>query len=73
MDKLIDLGMTKLFQLAEYVCFWVDRVLPKDDCAFVSNKTNVPSSPALQQEFTSSIQFSNEDKYVEGDLFKLNN
>ena len=60
MDKLIDLGMTKLFQLAEYVC----------------NKTGVvqmeavPATQQQQQEVALTLRFSNEDKMVEGELFK---
>ena len=60
MDKLIDLGMTKLFQLAEYVC-------SKTGIAQVEAK---PASQQTQQEVTPTIRFSNEDKMVEGELFK---
>ena len=57
MDKLIDLGMTKLFQLAEYVCskYTFDKCEPA-----------VPQS----QQAVPTIRFSNEDKMVEGDLFR---
>ena len=56
MDKLTDLGMTKLFQLAEYVC---SKIMP------------AKSEPASTQSqpLTPTIRFSNEDKMVEGDLF----
>ena len=60
MDKLIDLGMTKLFMLAEYVC----------------NKTGVVQVEAVQaiqqphQEVASTIRFSDADRMVEGELFK---
>ena len=58
MDKLIDLGMTKLFQLAEYVCAKIG-VAP------------APAAPAVApQPATPTIRFSNEDKMVEGELFK---
>lgn len=55
MDKVIDLAMTKLFQLAEYVC---------SKCSFVADK------PAATQEVAPTIHFTNEDRMVEGDLFK---
>ena len=57
MDKLIDLGMTKLFQLAEYVCNKLS--LDKSEPAAPQTKAIVPT-----------IRFSNEDKMVEGELFK---
>ena len=48
MDKWIDLGMTKLFQLAEYVCC---------RCSLTS------SEPAVSQdEVVSTIHFTKEDK-----------
>jgi len=81
MDKWIDLGMTKLFQLAEYVC---------SRCSLSSSG---PAAP--QDEVVSTIRFTKEDqaaikqvcsdaspstfkrepprpkvKVVEGDLFK---
>ena len=60
MDKLIDLGMTKLFQLAEYVC-------SKTGIVQVESK---PASQQPQQDVTPTIRFSNEDRMIEGDLFK---
>ena len=57
MDKLIDLGMTKLFQLAEYVCGKCS--LEKDEPATTQPQQVVPT-----------IRFSNEDKMVEGELVK---
>ena len=56
MDRLIDLGMTKLFQLAEYVCCWCSL----DKCE--------PTATQPQQ-VAPTIRFSNEDKMVEGELF----
>ena len=56
-DKLIDLGMTKLFQLAEYVC---------SRCSLDKGEPAAPQS----QPVTPTIRFSNEDKMVEGELFK---
>ena len=56
MDKLIDLGMTKLFQLAEYVC---------SKCSL----EKVEPAKAQPQAVTPTIRFSNEDKMVEGELF----
>ena len=57
MDKLIDLGMTKLFQLAEYVC---------SKCSLEKGE---PAATQPQQ-IVPTIRFSNEDRMVEGDLFK---
>lgn len=54
MNKVIDLAMTKLFQLAEYVC---------NRCSFLVGE------PAAKQEVVPTIRFTNEDKMVEGDLF----
>jgi hypothetical protein len=58
MDLLIDLAMTRLFQLAEYV----SRRFP-----FV---TMEPAEPVVSQEIAPTIRFSNEDRMVEGELFK---
>jgi len=57
MDKITDLMMTKLFQLAEYVC---------NRC---SSPTSEPAAPQ-SQPVTPTIRFSKEDKMVEGELFK---
>ena len=46
MDKVIDLAMTKLFHLAEYVCNW---------CSFLVGE------PAAKQEVVPTIRFTNED------------
>lgn len=54
MDRVVDLAMTKLFQLAEYVC---------SRCSFLVGE------PAAKQEVVPTIRFTNEDKMVEGDLF----
>lgn len=54
MNRVIDLVMTKLFQLAEYVC---------SRCSFLVGE------PAATQEIVPTIRFTNEDKMVEGDLF----
>jgi len=55
MDKMIDSAMTKLFQLAEYV----------------SNKWSpAAEEPAVPQNAALTIRFCNEDRMVEGDLFK---
>jgi hypothetical protein len=53
MDKVIDLAMTKLFQLAEYVC---------NMCSSITDE------PAATKEVVSTIRFSEKD-YVEGELF----
>ena len=55
MERLIDLAMTKLFQLAENVC---------NKCSFIIDES------AAHQEVAPTIRFSNEDKMVEGELFK---
>ena len=57
MDRLIDLGMTKLFQLAEYVC---------RRCSLEKGE---PAEPQ-PQTVAPTIRFSNEDKMVDGELFK---
>ena len=57
MEKIVDLTMTRLFQLAEYVC-----------CKCLLDKgehTTSQSRPAAP-----TIRFSNDDKMVEGDLFQ---
>lgn len=60
MDKLIDLGMTKIFQLAEYVC-------SKTGVAQVEAE---PAAQQLQQDVAPTIRFSDADRMVEGELFK---
>lgn len=72
-DKLIDVAMTKLFQLAEYVC---------EKFHIASNETVTPASqsvsaevpkmavtPDVQPNIVPTIRFSQEDKMVEGNLF----
>ena len=53
MDALIDLAMTKLFLLAEYVC---------------SKCSSVVDEPTVSQKVAQTIRFSEKD-YVEGELF----
>ena len=64
MDALIDRTMTKLFLLAEYVCnitsFDYVRKIRPQTVEPIPSKTTVPT-----------IRFSNEDRLVEGELFKL--
>ncbi len=55
MEKMIDLAMTKLFQLAEYVC---------SICSSVADES------AETHEVEPIIRFTNEDKMVEGELFQ---
>lgn len=55
-ELLIDYGMTRLFQLAEYVC---------GVCSFDKSEPIVSQS----KEPVPTIRFSDEDKMVEGDLF----
>ena len=62
MDMLTDLLMSRLFQLAEYVC-----------CALVAEKPGAPVAPAKptqQKEVVPIIRFSDQDRMVEGELFK---
>ena len=59
MDKLVDLGMTKLFTLAEYVCGKIGVVQPET--------TPIPQP---KPEMKPTIRFSKADRLVEGDLFK---
>ena len=54
MNRVIDLVMTKLFQLAEYVC---------------SRYSSILDESAASHEVAPTIRFTNEDKMVEGDLF----
>jgi hypothetical protein len=59
MEQIVDFTMTRLLQLAEYVCrrcsFFVNEPAAKQDV--------VPKNPV------SPIRFSNKDNYVEGELF----
>lgn len=62
MERIVDLIMTRLFRLAEYVCV---------KCSFLM------SEPATPQKVVPTIRFTDEDKptchkveMVEGDLFK---
>lgn len=57
MDKLIDFGMTKLLQLAEYVC---------SRCSLDKGEPAAPQS----QPVAPTIHFSDADRMVEGELFK---
>lgn len=56
MERLIDLGMTKLFQLAEYVC---------SKCSLEKEEHAVPQP----EEAFPTIRFSDADRMVEGELF----
>ena len=58
MDKVIDLAMTKLFQLAKYIC---------SKCSSVADE---PAAATATQDIVPTIRFSNENKMVEGELFK---
>lgn len=80
MDQLVDLLMTKLFQLAEYVCdkAAVKRVQSQTCLSYAEceqprlkiKSSSIKEEPAAPQEIISAIRFSNEDRMVEGDLFK---
>ena len=71
MDRLIDLAMTRLFQLAEYV-------YSQSSFMVVKSATPVtPAAPVPQQDFVPTICCSKKDnvaqpkiKMVEGELFK---
>lgn len=56
-DALIDVAMTHLFKLAEYVCNHCS--LNKGKSATIQSKSEVPT-----------IRFSIEDRMVEGELFE---
>ena len=60
MERLIDLGMNKLFQLAEYVCC-------KTGVAQVEIE---PAAQQPKQDISPTIRFSDADRMVEGELFK---
>lgn len=60
MDNLIDFGMTRLFQLAEYVC---------SRCGFEEAKPVEPKAEKVESKGP-TIRFSKEEKMVEGELFK---
>ena len=73
MDALIDIAMTKLFLLAEKVCY-------VSSCAYGSEPLFRPYSveqqkqavdPIPSKEFMPTIRFSNEDRMVEGELFEF--
>ena len=60
MNKLVDLMMTKLFQLAEYVC-----------SKYSLSSSEPAAKPIVKKKVdTPTIRFSNDDKMVEGELFK---
>lgn len=59
-DRMIDLGMTKLFQLAEYIC-------GKTGVAQVKAE---PAAQQHMQDVAPTIRFSDADRMVEGELFK---
>lgn len=81
-EMLIDLGMTRLFQLAEYICdkAAIKRVQSQAclNCAeheqsrlkikCLPNKGE-PAAPHAQEVFP-TIRFSDADRMVEGELFK---
>ena len=63
MDVLIDLSMTKLFLLAEYVC---------DRTSFVCGREMQPLAvaPIPSKDIVPTIRFSNEDRMAEEELFQ---
>jgi hypothetical protein len=63
MDALIDVSMTKLFHLAAYVC---DKT--SSACGREMRPQTIESIPP--QDIVPTIRFSNEDRMVEGELFK---
>ena len=56
--KLVDFIMTKLFQLAEYIC---------SQCSLDKGE---PAAQQHQQDVAPTIRFSDADRMVEGELFK---
>ena len=58
MERMIDIAMTKLFQLAEFVC------------RRCSSAEDEPAATAKSENIIPTIRFSNEDKMVEGEMFK---
>ena len=56
--KLVDFLMTRLFQLAEYVC---------SKCLLAKNE---PPDQQPRQAIKPIIRFSDADRMVEGELFK---
>ena len=73
MDTLIDAAMTRLFQLAEYVCSKAACFYPKASYAYLTEKPGEPVAPTLsapQQESVPTIRFSEQDRMVEGELFE---
>ena len=58
MDALIDIAMTHLFQLAEFVC---------NRCSLDKGMPAVTQS----QPEAPTIRFSKEDRMVEGELFEF--
>ena len=61
MDMLTDLLMTRLFQLAAYVC---------DRFPFVAGKREVAVVEVKPEPHQPTIRFSKEDRMVEGELFQ---
>lgn len=79
MEVLVDLGMTRLFQLAEFVldktsfssAAPVGQVITVETTPMSLQPTTVKVQPVTaSSEFIPTIRFSNEDKMVEGELFK---
>lgn len=58
MEKIVDLTMTRLFLMAEYVL------------AHYTLTSSTPATPTTSQPIMPTIRFSNEDKMVEGELFE---
>lgn len=74
-DVLIDLSMTRLFLLAEYVC---DKTSFACGSEFMSGQASLRAErrpqavePIPSKDIVPTIRFSNEDRMVEGDLFNL--
>lgn len=61
MDKLVNLIMTKLFQLAEYVC---------SKCSLSSSEPAAKPIVKKKVDIPHIIHFSEKTKYVQGELFK---
>ena len=64
MERIVDLIMTRLFQLAEYVC---------GRCSFLVDEPATPQEVAPTIRFTDKVdckQVRQKNKMVEGNLFQ---
>lgn len=74
MDRLIEFSMSKLFQLAEYVCNKFEAPVANFVVTPVANSVSTPVTPPVSPSYPTqpqmpTIHFSEADNLVEGDLF----